>query len=380
MNKRIITILYNTVDHVIKARLPLISALQNQGYKVVVIAPKDHRTLLLKQYGIDYIPISMSQYGTNPIAELCTLLEIRRVLRRIKPFVTLNYTVKPNTIGSIAAESAGVAVINNIAGAGMIYSNGRSVTQTIVSALYRRGLRKSRIVFFQNSDDMTLFLKNGLVQREQCLHLPGSGVDLRRFTPSPLPKDTLRFLFVGRLLKLKGIEEYLLAANDLLRANHSQRNVEFHLVGEHESGAAYIDAKNLQKLTEHPQIVYHGSVEPTRIEGHLRKASCVVLPTYYGEGVPRVLLEASASARPLITTDNPGSRDVIEHERNGYMVPPRQVDQLAVAMQRFIATPYDQKAEMGSYARRKVELEFDESIVIDRYLEQIRLIDNAVLR
>lgn len=379
MNTKTIALLYNTTHYVIKFRLPLIAALQKAGYRVVVIAPEDHSTPLLRQKNVEFLPIGMSQYGMNPVAEVRNFFEVKSILERIRPLVSLNYTVKPNTFGSMAAEYAGVPVINNIAGAGMIYASDKKLQRFIVSALYRLGLRKSRVVFFQNGDDMELFLRSGLVRPEQCLRLPGSGVNLQRFEPSPLPENVLRFLFIGRLLKLKGIKEYLLAANKILKCQDVPSQIEFHILGEHEKTGAFIEQEQLNALTVHTSVHYHGAVEPDRIGGYINDASCVVLPTYYGEGVPRVLLEASASARPIITTDSAGSRDVIEHERNGFMVKPRDVDDLTKAMERFINTTHEKRTEMGLYGRQKAEREFDESIVIDRYLEQIRLIEGMAV-
>lgn len=377
MNTKTIALLYNTTHYVIKFRLPLITALQKAGYRVVVIAPKDHSTPLLMQNNVEFVPIGMSQYGMNPAAEIRNFFEVKSILDRIRPLVSLNYTVKPNTFGSMAAEYAGVPVINNIAGAGMIYTSDKKLQRFIVSALYRRGLRKSRVVFFQNGDDMELFLKKGLVTPEQCLRLPGSGVDLQRYKPSLLPENVLRFVFIGRLLKLKGIKEYLLAANNILNCQAEPGRMEFHIIGEHEKTGAFIEQEQLNALTAHTGIHYHGAVEPDCIGDYIRNASCVVLPTYYGEGVPRVLLEALASARPIITTDSAGSRDVIEHERNGFMVKPRDVDDLTTAMVRFINTTPEKRTEMGLYGRQKAEREFDESIVIDSYLEQIRSIERT---
>ncbi|MEM9714957.1 MAG: glycosyltransferase family 4 protein [Pseudomonadota bacterium] len=374
MHKKVVTVQYNTCDHVVKARIPLIKAIQKNGYRVIVVAPTDNMTPMLKDHGVEHVPIHMTQYGMNPFSEFRTFQKTAHILNKIKPIVSLNYTVKPNTFGTIAAEYAQVPVINNIAGAGMIFSSGWSIKRSIVSTLYRRCLKKSRVVFFQNSDDMQLFLDKKFVRRDQCHRLPGSGVDLKRFTPTEIPKSGVRFLFIGRLLKLKGIEEYLQSANTLLDAENGSGKIEFHIVGEHRNDPAYINANTLRNLTQDPNIFYHGSVDPKQIENFIGTSSCVVLPTYYGEGVPRVLLEASASGRPIITTDNPGSRDVIEHERNGFSITSRNVKSLVAAMQRFTHLSYEEKTRMGQFARQKVESEFDETIVIDQYLRQINQI------
>lgn len=371
MTAKTVSILYNTSVYVVKFRLPLIRALQQAGYEVVVIAPTDEATPVLLETGARHIPIGMSQYGMNPLAELKSIREITAILRRLRPCASLHYTVKPNTFGAIAAERAGVPVISNIAGAGRAFSSGNPVMRRLVSGLYRRGLRKVHTVFFQNGDDMEVFLRGGLVRQEQCKRIPGSGVDLQTYHAAPLPEGPARFLFVGRLLHEKGIAEYLQAAEQVLAETPAGARPEFHIVGEHEDTGKYIPRADLDRLTKTGQVTYHGTLKPAQVAEEIRCATCVVLPSYYGEGVPRVLLEACASARPIITTDNVGCRDVAEPGQNGWMVPPRDAASLAGAMREFLALPHARIEDMAQAARHTAETRFDEKIVLRAYLDSI---------
>ena len=374
----VVTIIYNTCVYVEKFRLPLIAALQEAGYAVVVIAPIDEATPRLVERGIPHRPIAMNQYGMNPLAEIRSVGEIRAVLKELRPIVSLHYTVKPNTFGSMAAHQAGVPVLNNIAGAGRAFSGGNPLIRKLVIGLYRRGLGKSHTVFFQNGDDMALFRKAGLVRDSQCARIPGSGVDLTRFKATPLPEGGVRFLFVGRLLREKGVSEFLEAAETLLAEASDPDALRFDLIGEWENDRSHISSADLNRLTRAPQITYQGTVPPERIEVLMRDTTCVVLPSYYGEGVPRVLLEACASGRPIITTDNVGCRDVVEPGKNGWVVPPRDVVALTDAMRACADSRPEELAALGAGARRTAEAAFDERIVINAYLERLATIENTI--
>jgi glycosyltransferase involved in cell wall biosynthesis len=374
MTRPIVTLVYNTCVHVVRSRLQLIAALQAAGYEVIVVAPTDEATPWLAERGIVHHPITMSQYGMNPLAELRSIREIRGILEELRPVASLHYTIKPNTFGSMAAHQAGVPVLNNIAGAGRAFSGGNPVMKALVIQLYRFGLRRSHTVFFQNGDDMAVFRKAGLVRDAQCVRIPGSGVDLVRFTATPLPRGPIRFLFVGRLLWEKGVAEFLEAANAMLADAPDPDCLRFDLVGELEEDQGYISRADLERLTQAPQISYHGTVPPEKIDGMMRDTTCVVLPSYYGEGVPRVLLEACASGRPIITTDNVGCRDVVEDGVNGFKAPVRDTKALANAMRSMAQLSPDDRHRMALAARATAERKFNEDYVIEAYRRAIAAI------
>ena len=348
-------------------------ALKDAGFDVAVIAPEDDASFKLADYGVAFHPITMSQYGMNPIDEMRYIIDVARIFKEIKPLASLHYTVKPNTFGTLAAVHANVPVLNNIAGAGRSFSQGSLLMRELYVLLHKVSLRKSHTVFFQNNDDMVNFKTRGLVTPDQCIRIPGSGVDLVKHQMMPLPTDgTVSFLFVGRMLEEKGVGHFLEAATLLLDDPLSVKHVRFDLVGEIKDQKGYFDRRKLERMCQHPQINYHGSIDPAFMPEVFRRASCVVLPSHYGEGVPRVLLEACASGRPIITTDNVGCRDVVEPGKNGWMVPPRDSRALAMAMKKFIEADEATANALAIAARRTAESRFDEQIVLGKYFERIQ--------
>lgn len=369
MQNNRVTILYNTSVYVLKFRMNLIARLQADGYVVSVISPVDEATPDIVAAGIDHVPIRMSQYGMNPLRELRTLLEIEKLLREVDPIVSLHYTIKPNIFGTIAAKRAGIPVINNIAGAGRLFSDTQTLISKPVLALFRYALRHSFRVFFQNDDDRAEFIQRRLVNPAKTQRIPGSGVDLTSYLPTAVPMGPTEYLFIGRLLKEKGVKEFIDASESIAKL---QPDASFRIVGEHDTDdAAYLDSVDLNRYSSIPNAEYIGAVKPHDIAKIISRSTVVVLPSYYREGVPRVLLEACASGRPIITTDNVGCRDVVDHGSNGYQVPIRDVASLIEAMGRFASLSHAEKQKMGSAARQKAERVFDENFVLLRYLETI---------
>jgi glycosyltransferase involved in cell wall biosynthesis len=377
---KVITVVYNTAFYVYKFRMRLISELQSQGYRVVVVSPVDDYVPILEENGIEHCAIAMSQYGMNPLREVLTIFELYKVFRKYKPVASLHYTIKPNIFGSIAASFLKIPVICNIAGAGRAFSNDTSLFSKAVSLLYRIGLRNVSKVFFQNNDDYSLFVGRGLVDKTVAERIPGSGVDLRKYIASANePEDgVFRFLFLGRLLREKGIEEYLDAAKAVLKERH-EMEIHFLIVGELESLSSYVSKEKMDSSLHNPSIKYLGTVSPDAVPGILRSVDCMVLPSFYREGVPRSLLEAAATGKPIITTDNIGCRDVVEDGVNGYMVPVRDVESLAQAMQKMLGLSGIDRLRMGQAGRKKMELEFDEAIVLKKYRKAVFDIDKQGL-
>jgi glycosyltransferase involved in cell wall biosynthesis len=286
-------------------------------------------------------------------------------------------TAKPNVYGSLAGRWLGVPVVNNIAGLGSVFIKGGWLA-CVLSSLYRLALIRAQRVFFQNPDDYRQFVDVGLVRAEQCAELPGSGVDLQRFQPGPLPSlqrtnagsgqssNDRRFVFllVSRLLKDKGVQEFAEAAR-LLKSSYPW--AEFALLG-------FKDAQNpnavaeeqLASWQEKGWVTYWGSSADVRES--LALADSVVLPSYR-EGTPRTLLEAAAMGRPLVATDVPGCREVVRHGFNGLLCQPRDSQDLADQMQAILQMPPEQLAQMGQASRQWVEEWFDEQLVIDAYLK-----------
>jgi len=359
----------NTAWNVVNFRAGLIRALQEDGYHVTALAPPDGHVSRLEHMGCRFIPLPMDNKGTNPATDTALYLRYLRLLWSERPSAFLGYTIKPNIYGSLAAHALGIPVINNISGLGTAFIRNNWLTD-VVKGLYRVALKPSQKVFFQNDDDRQIFLRNELVKPEQTALIPGSGIDLVKFRPvirEKSPNPGFRFLLVGRLLYDKGISEYVAAA----RMVKAQRpNVTFALLG-------FLDAENrtaipreqVARWVQEGIIEYLGTADDVR--PHLAEADCVVLPSYR-EGTPRTLLEAAAMAKPLIATDVPGCREVVEDGRNGLLCKVKNAEDLARTMIEMIDMPPAKRHAMGAAGRAKMEQEFDENFVIAAYLETLR--------
>jgi glycosyltransferase involved in cell wall biosynthesis len=371
MHSKTIVISINSAWNVFNFRKDLIGALQREGWRVVALAPDDGYGERIAELGAEFIPLPMDQSGVSPLKDLQLLARYRSILARIRPDAFLGYTIKPNVYGSLAAHSLGIGVINNISGLGTAFIREGLLTR-IAAFLYRRALRRSAVVFFQNGEDRDLFVARRMVRADQARLLPGSGIDPAHFAPcSDRPEDgTFRFLLIGRMLWDKGLGEYVEAAR-LVRRQYPQAR--FLLLGPTDAAnrtavsQAEIDAWVAEGVVEH--IPACDDVRP-----HIAAADCVVLPSYR-EGLPRSLLEAAAMAKPLIATDVPGCRDVVRHGENGLLCAVRSAPALADAMVTMIQLGSEQLRSMGLKGRALAERDFDQQVVLQRYVEAIRLLD-----
>lgn len=365
-----ILIAINSAWNFVNFRAGLIRALVAAGYEVVAVAPGDRYAARLEALGCRFIPMQMDNKGTNPIQDGLLLCRFVKLFRHERPDVYLGYTVKPNVYGSLAAHILGIPVINNIAGLGAVFGK-TGLLVKLVRLLYRVALGRSAKVFFQNNDDRQLFISGGLVRAEVADLLPGSGVDLAKFKALPLgtfrqAPNKFRFLLIARMLWDKGVGEYV-AATKLIHQRWPR--VECCLLG-------FLDVQNPGAISQSEMddlvqqgVVYLGASDDVMAE--IAKADCIVLPSYYREGTPRSLLEAAAMARPIITTDAVGCREVVDDGVNGYLCKVRDAVDLAEKMERLLLLSPEQRSEMGQRGRAKMEVEFDEQIVISKYLEAI---------
>ena len=368
MSRAKVIIALNTAWNLVNFRAGLIRALIAHGYEVVAVAPPDNYVDRLVLLGCRFLPLPMDNKGTHPGRDLLLLWRFFRLLRRERPAVFLGYTVKPNVYGSLAAHILGIPVVNNIAGLGAVFGKDSWLTR-LVRGLYRLALSRSRCVLFQNEDDRRLFVAGGLIRGELTDRIPGSGVDLAHFRLTPLPAGgpRLRFLLIARMLWDKGVGEYVQAAR-LIKARFSQ--VEFCLLGFLDvQNPAAIARSQMDTWVAEGVVNYLGASDDVRRE--IAEADCVVLPSFYREGVPRSLLEAAAMGRPIITTDAVGCREVLEHGVNGFLCQPQNALDLVQQMERMMALSPEARAQMGRKGREKVEREFAEEIVIRRYLQVI---------
>ena len=372
-----VMIALNSAWNLLNFRATLIKALVANGHTVVLAAPTDEYVPALQALGARFVHLPMSTHGTNPLADLVLLARFVRELLRERPDVLMAYTAKPNIYGSMAAHIVGIPVVNNIAGLGSAFIKGGWLSLVLIT-LYQLALTRSKRVFFQNPDDYRQFVDMGLVRAAQCTVLPGSGVDLQRFRPLPLPNSQVvderkgqstndrRFVFllVARLLKDKGVHEFAEAAR-LLKSRYPW--VEFVLLGFKDSqNPNAVSEQQLALWQDKGWVVYWGSSADVRTP--LALADCVVLPSYR-EGTPRTLLEAAAMGRPLVATDVPGCREVVRHGLNGLLCRPRDAQDLANQLQAILQMPAEQLIQMGLASRQYVEERYDEKRVIDAYLQ-----------
>jgi glycosyltransferase involved in cell wall biosynthesis len=373
MNKKIV-ISVNTAWNICNFRAGLVRSFVRQGYEVLVLAHDDEYAPRLAGLGCHFKQLHMDQHGTSASHDLALLVKYRRVLHSLRPLAYLGFTIKPNVYGSIAANGLAIPVINNIGGLGATFLHGVMLTE-LVKQLYRFSLRRSSRVFFQNREDRQLFLDARMVKESVSELLPGSGVDLRHFHPLPVAAPApggFRFLLIARMLKDKGVEEYVAAARIVRQRIPAS---EFQLLGG-------IDADN-------PNAIRIDQIREWEAEGlvryldraddvrpYLEQADCVVLPSYR-EGVPHSLLEAAASARPIIATDVVGCKDIVDDNCNGFLCRVKSADDLAEKMIRMVHLTPEQRICMGATGRAKVVREFDEDIVIRKYLAAIQQIEEA---
>ena len=340
-------------------------ALRDAGYRPLVVAPADPRTeTQLAELGIEFMAIKIDRKGLNPLAELFLLARLRRLLGRLRPFAYIGFTIKPNIYGALAASAFGIPVIANVSGLGTAFIR-RGALQRIVTGLYRVAFRGA-LVFFENADDRRLFIQRKIVRADQTRVVPGSGIDLDRFAVADFPSGGLVFLLIGRLIGDKGVREFVDAARTLRSRGPPSR---FQLLGGIDDGnRTSIQRSELRAWAEEGAIEYLGETDDVR--PFIAQASAVVLPSYR-EGLPRSLLEGAAMGRPLVATDVPGCRDLVDEGVNGFLCEPRDPASLASAMERLGTLSEQQRASMGAASRRKVQEQFSEALVIRAYLDAL---------
>lgn len=360
---RTLVISANAFWNITNFRSGLIAALSAAGYRVVIAVP-DADKKWADVHGLETASISIDRSGMNPLRDAFLFGKYVRLMGRLRPAAFLGFTVKPNVYGSLAAHWHGAPALPNVSGLGTAFINPGPLS-TLVGGLYRLAFRKCRIVFFQNAEDRELFVDRKIVRLGQTRLLPGSGVDLDRFSPAE-PSTETRFLYVGRLLGDKGVRDFVEAAR-LLRPRHG--NWKFQLLGSlDEDNRSSITRQELEQWLAEGCIEHLAQVEDVR--PHIAASSAVVLPSYR-EGLPRSLLEAAAMARPLIGTNVPGIRQLIIPGTNGLLCAVRDPLDLASAMEKIGNMPANERRAMGHNARAMVEREFGEAEIFRAYLEAL---------
>ena len=342
-------------------RLELIQKLIEKKHEVYVVFPNSNKVEIFEKMGCKFIHTDVDRHGTNPIKDSKLLLNYMKILKQVKPDYVLTYTIKPNIYGGIACRIKKIKCIANVTGLGSA-SEDKGIVNKIVLKLYKIAFKKMYKIFCQNEENMQ-YLIDHKIAKDKLELIPGSGVNLNKYKLLDYPNDkTIEFLFIGRVMKAKGIEEYFETAK-YIRNKYS--NTKFHVLGFCEE--AYQD--KLKELENEKVITYHGLQDSTI--PFLKNAHCTIHPTYYPEGMSNVLLESCASGRPIITTNRAGCREIVDDGKNGYIVEEKNANDLIKKVEKFIKLSNDEKKKMGINGRKKVEEEFDRNIVVKKYISVI---------
>ena len=342
-------------------RRELVARLLERGHRVVLAMPAMEQNVYFKDLGCEIIETPMSRRGMDPLEDLRLLRQYRRIMRAVDPDVIFSYTIKPNIYGTLASNALGYRQICNITGTGATFLK-ENLLSRLVRELYRISIRKCSKVFFQNTGDRDYFIRHGMVKDNWDM-LPGSGVNLEQHALAPMPDDgEIRFLYIGRIMAVKGIDQYLQCAK-AIRARHP--DTRFYLAGFIEEAAL---EPVMKEYTEAGIVEYLGFRDD--IDDWIRHCHCTVLPSLGGEGVPNVLLESAASGRVCIASDVNGSREAVDDGVTGWLFPAGDSAALIDRAERFLRLSRDEREAMGRAARRKMEREFDRELVISRYLEE----------
>lgn len=366
-NSKTIIVSSNYAWTIYNYRMPLIRRLKKEGYKVCLLTQFDgYEKKIAKE--IDVIkPLFISREGINPFVDFFTIIDFIRHFLKFKPDLILLFSIKPVIYGSVAAKVFKIPSIVMITGLGTAFIANNWLTK-VVKRLYRFALSSVSIIFFQNFDDRNTFLQDKLVDEEVCRHSPGSGVDIDRFSYSTLPNTSeITFLLISRMIWDKGIGEFVNAAKSIkLKYPH----VRFQLLGPlGVQNRTSIKETEVEAWENEGIIEYMGETDD--VTKFIEKASCVVLPSYR-EGTSRVLLEAAAMGRPLVATDVPGCREVVEDGVTGFLCMPRDYIDLSQKIELMLKLSHEARKVMGFRGRKKIENEFHQEIVCDLYVDAIK--------
>lgn len=362
-----ILILANNDIGLYNFRKELIEKLIELKHKLYISLPYGERVSDLVNMGCEYIETEVDRRGTNFIKDFKLFNKYRKILKEIKPDIVLTYTIKPNIYGGIVARLKKAPYICNITGLGTATEN-KSIVQKLIILLYKIALKDVKCCFVQNEENLEFLKKNKITNKEKYKLIPGSGVNLQHFKLLPYPdeKEKIKFLFISRIMKEKGIEQYLETAKYITK---KYKNIEFHILGFCEQEYEGI----LNDLQKEKIIYYHGLQKD--VIPFLKECSCLIHPSYYPEGMSNVLLEAGASGRPVITTNRSGCREIVEDGQTGFIVNQKDSKDLIEKVEKFIKLPKEQRKKIGINARKKVKKEFDRNIVIKNYIDEINNIN-----
>lgn len=342
-------------------RRELIEALLNT-HSVTIALPKGDLIRPLEEMGCTFLDTPVDRRGINPATDFTLLLRYWTMLRRVNPDLVITYTVKPNIYGGLACRLRRVPYAANITGLGTAFQRG-GLLRRFVTALYKLALKTAKTVFFENAENQEVLLGARIVQREQCCLLNGAGVNLSHYSPALYPADgeETRFLFIGRVMKEKGIEE-LLTAMERLQADRVSCTLD--VLGDCEEDYAPL----LARCEKNGWLHYHSYQRDVR--PFIARAHCFVLPSWH-EGMANTNLECAAMARPVITSRIHGCMEAVEEGVSGFLCQPKDPESLYQAMRRFLDLPYEKRRAMGDAGRKLTETFFDKQVIVAETLEHL---------
>lgn len=349
-------------------RKGLILKLIELGYDVHVLAPSDYKTEELKSTGCTYHETKIKSQSTNPVNDFLIFWQFFRLYKTIRPEFIIHYTIKPNIYGTIAARLQGIPSIAVTTGLGYAFVAQNWINK-VVKLMYRSAFRFSDNVWFLNTDDLNIFLNEKLIGPDKAFLLPGEGVNTAFYKPTVEPSaPPFKLLLIARVIWDKGIKEYI-EASKLINEQFPGK-VFFQLLGPTDAdNPAAVSGETVKQWHDEGIIEYLGV--SSNVVNEISQAHCVVLPTYYREGVPKVLMEAAAMEKPLIATDVAGCREVIANGINGYLCEPRSSQSLADQILKMISLSASERSKMGKEGRRMMIERFDEQKIIGIYIDYI---------
>lgn len=335
-----------------------------QSHSVLASTPDSGNISDLTSLGCQIISTALSRRGINPVTDFKLFLTYLGMLRKVRPDLVITYTIKPNVYGGFACRLLRIPYAANITGLGTAFQ-GDGLLRKLVSLMYRFSLKRAKVVFFENEGNRQTLLKEGVVREEQTCLLAGAGVNLERFVyvPYPAEDETTRFLFIGRVMREKGIDE-LFAAMERLRSEGVDCCLD--VLGGYEENYA----ETIRRCEEQGWLHYHGYV--TDVRPYIEKAHCFVLPSYH-EGMANTNLECAASGRPVITSNIPGCKEAVLEGVSGLLCEPKDAGSLYEAMKHFCALSAEQRAEMGRAGREHMVRVFDKRKVVEMTMRGLGL-------
>lgn len=360
-----------TDSGIYRNRREFVAQLISEGHSVTIVSPRSDSAEKLIAMGCNYIEVHIQRHGLNPKEELRVIKTYRSILKKEKPNIVFSFTIKPNLYLGILCRFMRIPYVMNITGLGEgLLHEGRA--KKIIMRLYPIATKRARCIFFQNEFNRQFFVDNRLADPTIFRMIPGSGVNIEKFQPLAYPEENgnLRFLFVSRIVKDKGIDE-LIEAIKIIKKKYYK--VEFHFAG----GCSDEYEKSLQEWKDNDLIIYHGRISPDEMVELYRNTHCLIHPSYH-EGMANVILECAACARPCMASDINGCKEAIDDGKTGLLFMVKSVDSIIEKIEEFISLSHEEKINMGLAGRRKIEREFDRQIVVDAYMSVVKEIQGKL--